>query len=69
MFEDKIHTQRDKTFSAHSTPPSLKQPSMRTPRMGGGSRRGFMVSSLWKSMNSEIVLIVERPLYTTGPAT
>jgi hypothetical protein len=37
--------------------------------MGGGSGRGFMVSSLWKSMNSEIVLIVERPLYTTGPAT
>jgi hypothetical protein len=28
-----------------------------------------MVSSLWKSMKSEIVLILERPLHTTGPAT
>ena len=42
---------------------------MRTPRMDGGLRRDSWFSSLWKSMKSEIVLILERPLHTTGPAT
>ena len=57
MFEHKIHTQRDKTFSGHSPPPRLKQPSMRTPRRvseGWRLAERFMVSDLWKSMKSEI---------------
>src|SRR4051794_10549402 len=40
MFENRIHTQRDKTFSGAFDPTELKQPSMRTPRMDGSLRSG-----------------------------
>jgi hypothetical protein len=39
MFEYKIHTQRDKTFSGAFDPTELEAASMRTPRMDGGLRR------------------------------
>jgi hypothetical protein len=68
-FEYKIHTQRDKTFSGAFDPTELE--AALNAHAAGGWRlaEGFMVSSLWKSMKSEIVLILERPLHTTDPAT
>ena len=39
MFEYKIHTQRDKTFSGAFDPTELEAASMRTPRMDGGLPR------------------------------
>ena len=69
MFEYKIHTQRDKTFSGAFDPTEFEAALNAHAAHGWRLAEGFMVSSLWKSMKSEIVLILERPLHTTGPAT
>ena len=69
MLEYKIHTQRDKTFSGSFDPTELEAALNTHAADGWRLAEGFMVSSLWKSMKSEIVLILERPLHTTGPAT
>jgi hypothetical protein len=65
MFEYKIHTQRDKTFSGAFDPTELKAALNAHAADGWRLAEGFKVSNLW----SEIVLILERPLHTTGPAT
>ena len=69
MFEYKIHTQRDKTFSGAFDPTEFEAALNAHAADGWPLAEGFMVSSLWKSMKSEIVLILERLLHTTGPAT
>ena len=69
MFEYKIHTQRDKTFSGTFDPTELEAALNAHAADGWRLAEGLMVSSLWKSLKSEIVLILERPLRTTGPAT
>ena len=69
MFEYKVHTQRDKTVSDAFDPTQFGAALNAHTADGSRLAEGFMVSSLWKSMKSEIVLILERPLHTTGPAT
>jgi hypothetical protein len=60
MFEDEIHTQRDKTFSGAFDPTEFEAFLNAHDADGWRLTEGFMVSSLWKSMKSEIVLILER---------
>ena len=69
MFEYKIHTQRDKTFSGAFDPHELEAALNAHAADGWRLAEGFIVSSLWKRLKSEIVLILERPLVTAGPAT
>ena len=69
MFEDKIHTQRDKTFSRAFDAAEYEAALNAHAADGWRLSEGFMVSGLWNSMQSKIVLILERPLHTTGPAT
>lgn len=57
MFEYKIHIQRDKTFSGAFDPTEFKAALNAHAAEGWRLAEGFMVSSLWKSMKSEIVLI------------
>ena len=61
MFEYKIHTQRDKTFSGAFDPTEFEAALNAHAADGCRLAERFMVSSLWKSMKSEIVLILERP--------
>jgi Domain of unknown function (DUF4177) len=68
-FEHKIHTQRDKTFSGAFDPTEFEAALNAHAADGWRLAEGFMVSSLWKSIKSEIVLSLERPLHATGPAT
>jgi len=69
MVEYKIHTQRDKTFSGAFDHHELETALNAHAADGWRLVEGFMASSLWKSSKSEIVLILERPLATKGPAT
>ena len=69
MFEYKVHTQRDKIFSGAFDRQELEATLNAHAADGWRLAEGFMVSSLWKSAKSEIVLILERPLATSGPAT
>jgi hypothetical protein len=69
MVEYKVHTQRDKAYSGAFDPAELEAALNAHAADGWRLAEGFMVSSLWKSLKSEIVLILERPLRTTGPAT
>jgi hypothetical protein len=52
MFEDKIHTQRDKTFSGTFDPSEFEAALNAHAADEWRLAEGFMVSSLWKSMNS-----------------
>ena len=69
MVEYKVLTQRDRLFTGSFDPDLLEQSLNSFAAHGWRVAEGFMFSSLWKSMKSEIVLILERPLHTTGPAT
>ena len=69
MFEYKVHTQRDKTLSGSFDARDLEAAINMHAAAGWRLTQGFMVSSLWKSAKSEIVLILERPSNTTAPVT
>lgn len=62
MFEYKIHTQRDKTFSGTFDPRQFEAALNAHAADGWRLAEGFMVSSPWKNTKSEIVLILERSL-------
>jgi hypothetical protein len=64
MVEYKVHTQRDKTFTGAFDREELEAALNAHAADGWRLAEGFMVSSLWKSMKSEIVLILERPAAT-----
>jgi hypothetical protein len=49
MFEYKIHTQRDKTFSGAFDPTEFEAALNAHAADGWRLAEGFMVSSLWKS--------------------
>ena len=69
MFEYKIHTPRDRALSGAFDPQALESALNAHAADGWRLAEGFMVSSLWKSAKSEIVLILERPIVTTGSTT
>ena len=50
MFEYKIHTQRDKTFSGAFDPTEFEAALNAHAADGWRLAEGFMFSSLWKSM-------------------
>jgi hypothetical protein len=69
MFEYKIHTQRDQALSGAFDPQKVEAALNAHAADGWRLAEGFMVSSLWKSTKSVIVLILERPMATAGPTT
>ena len=60
MFEYKVVTQRDKTFSGGFDPAALERALNDYGAEGWRLSQGFSAASLWKSMRTEIVLILER---------
>jgi hypothetical protein len=60
VFEYKIVTQRDKTFSGAFDAGELEQALNEYGADGWRLAQGFTAASLWKSMRTEIVLILER---------
>jgi hypothetical protein len=60
VFEYKILTQRDKTFAGGFEPEALERTLNEYGAAGWRLAEGFMAASLWKSMRTEIVLILER---------
>jgi hypothetical protein len=70
MVEYKILTQRDKTFSGAFDPDKLETLLNGYAADGWRLAEGFVVTSLWKSMKAEIMLILERSSDDTGgPST
>ena len=61
MFEYKIVTQRDKTFTGAFDAEALERTLNEYGADGWRLAEGFMAASLWKTMRAEIVLILERP--------
>ena len=60
MFEYKIVTQRDKTFTGAFDAEALEHTLNEYGADGWRLAEGFMAASLWKTMRAEIVLILER---------
>jgi hypothetical protein len=60
MFEYKVLTQRDKTFSGAFDSDALERALNEYAADGWRLAEGFMAASLWKSVKAEIVLILER---------
>ena len=60
MFEYKIITQRDKTFTGAFDAEALERTLNELGADGWRLSEGFMAASLWKTMRAEIVLILER---------
>jgi Domain of unknown function (DUF4177) len=60
MFEYKVVTQRDKTFSGAFDSDALEKVINGYANDGWRLAEGFMAASLWKSAKAEIVLILER---------
>ena len=60
MFEYKVLTQRDKALSGAFDTDALEQTLNEYAADGWRLAEGFTVASLWKSMKTEIVLILER---------
>ncbi|MCA1845516.1 MAG: DUF4177 domain-containing protein [Actinobacteria bacterium] len=61
LLEYKILTQRDKTFSGAFDSAALEQMLNEHAADGWRLAEGFTAASLWKTMRTEIVLILERP--------
>jgi Domain of unknown function (DUF4177) len=61
MFEYKVLTERDKTFSGAFDSDALERALNDYAADGWRLAEGFMAASLWKSMKAEIVMILERP--------
>lgn len=62
MFEYKILTQRDKVLSGGFDPEALERTLNEHGAEGWRLAEGFMAASVWKTMRSEIVLVLEREL-------
>ena len=60
MFEYKIVTQRDKTFTGAFDAEALERTLNEHGADGWRLAEGFTAASLWKSMRADIVLILER---------
>jgi hypothetical protein len=60
MLEYKVITARDKVFSGSFDPKALERALNDCAADGWRLAEGFMAASLWKSMKTEIVLILER---------
>jgi hypothetical protein len=60
VFENKILTQRDKTFTGAFDAEALERTLNEHGADGWRLAEGFMAASLWKTMRAEIVLILER---------
>jgi hypothetical protein len=67
VVEYKIHTQRDKVFTGAFDHHQLEAALNAHAADGWRLAEGFMVSSIWKSAKTEVVLILERPV-APGPA-
>ena len=61
MLEYKIVTQKDKTFTGAFDAEALERTLNEHGADGWRLAEGFMAASLWKTMRTEIVLILERP--------
>jgi hypothetical protein len=61
MFQYKVLTVRDKTFSGAFDPDALERVLNECAADGWRLTEGFLAASLWKSMKAEIVMILERP--------
>jgi hypothetical protein len=60
MLEYKVLTQRDARFSGAFDPDALERELNAHAAEGWRLAEGFVASSLWKSVKSEIVVILER---------
>ena len=60
MLEYKVVTQRDKALSGAFDTEALERTLNEYATEGWRLAEGFTVASLWKSMKTEIVLILER---------
>jgi uncharacterized protein DUF4177 len=60
VFEYKIVTQRDKTFTGAFDAEALERTLNERGADGWRLAEGFMAASLWKTVRAEIVLILER---------
>ena len=60
MLEYKVLTERDKGFSGAFDPDTLEAVLNRYAADGWRLADGFMVASVWKSVKTEIMLILER---------
>ncbi len=60
MYEYKVLAERDKAFSGAFDPDVLENLLNSYASNGWRLAEGFMVNSIWKSMRSEVVLILER---------
>jgi len=60
VFEYKVVTQRDQTFSGAFDASTLEKTLNEYGADGWRLAEGFTAASLWKSMKTEIVLILER---------
>jgi hypothetical protein len=61
LLEYKILTQRDKTFSGAFDAAALEEMLNEHAADGWRLTEGFTAASLWKTMRTEIILILERP--------
>jgi Domain of unknown function (DUF4177) len=66
LLEYKILTQRDKTFSGAFDADALERMLNEHAADGWRLTEGFTAASLWKTMRTEIILILERPRPETG---
>jgi hypothetical protein len=60
MFEYKVLTERDKTFSGAFDPDALERVLNEYAADGWRLAESFMAASLWKSAKAEIIMILER---------
>jgi hypothetical protein len=60
VYEYKVLTERDKSFSGAFDPEKLEVVLNGYAREGWRLTEGFMVASVWKSAKAEVMLILER---------
>ena len=60
MYEYKVLTERDKGFSGSFDPETLEVVLNQYAADGWRLTEGFMVANVWKSVKTEVMLILER---------